>query len=148
MSKQISEGQRVTLRCCVRDAAGVLLDDGSRALVFVCGRQQVIGAMEQVLLGKEPGHTCRMELTPEQAYGPYRPELVFEAVRDNLPPGLDVQVGMDLSPGGAAGRFNLKVVALTERGAMLDGNHRYVGKHLVFDMEVLNVEPGTAASHA
>lgn len=141
MNRQISEGQQVTLRCCISDAAGVLLDDGSQALVFVCGKQQVIGAMEQALLGKEAGHTCQLALTPEQAYGPHRPELVFEAVRDNLPPGLDVRVGMDLSPGGSAGKFNLKVVALTERGAMLDGNHRYAGKHLVFDMKVLNVEP-------
>jgi FKBP-type peptidyl-prolyl cis-trans isomerase SlyD len=138
----------VTLRCSVSDMTGAVLDDGSQPLVFVCGRQQILNLLETALVGKEPGHTCRMELPPEQAYGLHRPELVFEAVRDNLPQGLDIQLGMDLSPGGTDGKFNLKVVALTERGAMLDGNHRYAGKHLVFDMEVLNVEPDVEVSHA
>ena len=127
---------------------GALLDDGSRPLVFVCGRQQVFDLLETALVGKEQGHTCRVELQPEQAYGLYRPELVFEAVRENLPSGLAIQPGMALSPGGSAGKFNLKVLALTERGAMLDGNHRYAGKHLVFDMEVLDVESDAEVSNA
>ena len=61
---------------------------------------------------------------------------------------MDIQIGMDLSPGGSAGKFNLKVVAQTERGAMLDGNHRFAGKHLSFDVEVIHVEPVTGARDA
>ena len=147
MKQQISNGSRVTVRCRVTDNTGTELDDGSKPLLLICGKQQVIPALEAALLGHQPGFMTRIALAPEQAYGMHRPELVFEAVRENLPPGLDIQPGMDLSPGGSAGRFNLKVVALTERGAMLDGNHRFAGKHLVFDMEVLSVEPVTQASH-
>jgi FKBP-type peptidyl-prolyl cis-trans isomerase 2 len=55
---------------------------------------------------------------------------------------------MHLSPGGSEGKFKLKVVSLTERGAMLDGNHPFAGKHLVFDVEVLAVEPAEGADHA
>ena len=55
---------------------------------------------------------------------------------------------MVLSPGGSAGKFALTVVSLTERGAMLDGNHRFAGKQLAFEVEVLSVEPRTGSSHA
>ena len=148
MSTQITDGSRVTLRCRVTDAAAEVLDDGNKPLVFVCGRQQVIAGLEERLKGKQAGFQGRIELSPDQAYGPYRKELVFEAVRENLPTDLDLQIGMDLSPGGSAGKFNLKVVALTERGAMLDGNHRFAGKSLVFDVEVLGVEPAAQVTHA
>ena len=143
MNTQITDGSRVTLRCRVTDAAAEVLDDGSKPLVFVCGKQQVIADLEEKLKGKEVGFQGRIELSPDQAYGLYRQELVFEAVRENLPTDLDIQIGMDLSPGGSAGKFNLKVVALTERGAMLDGNHRFAGKYLSFDVEVIHVEPAT-----
>ncbi|MDP2823414.1 MAG: FKBP-type peptidyl-prolyl cis-trans isomerase [Sulfuritalea sp.] len=142
MSMQIEDGSRVTLRCRVTDSAGAVLDEGSKPLVFVCGRQQVIAGLEARLRGREPGYRGRIDLAPEAAYGPYRQELVFEAVRENLPADMDIQPGMLLSPGGSDGKFQLKVVSLTERGAMLDGNHHYAGKHLIFEVEVLMVEPG------
>lgn len=148
MNMQIADGSRVTLRCCVTEASGEVLDDGRKPLVFVCGKQQVIAALEEALMGQEAGYQARIVLAPEQAYGLHRSELVFEAVRENLPPGLDIQPGMDLSPGGSAGKFSLKVLSLTERGAMLDGNHRFAGKSLVFDVEVLGVEPAAEVNHA
>lgn len=148
MATQITEGCRVTLRCRVADSAGEVLDDGSKPLVFVCGKQQVIAGLEDQLKGKEPGFQGRIELPPDQAYGPYRPELVFEAVRENLPENLNIQPGMQLSPGGGEGKFQLKVISLTEHGAMLDGNHPCAGKHLAFDVEVINVERNTEAGDA
>ncbi len=148
MNQQIAHGSRVTVRCRVTENTGTELDDGSKPLLFVCGKQQVISALEAALLGQEAGFQTRIALAPEQAYGLHRPELVFEAVRENLPPGLDIQPGMDLSPGGSEGKFNLKVVALTERGAMLDGNHRFAGKHLMFDLQVVGVEAPAELSHA
>ena len=148
MNMQIADGSRVTLRCRVTDAAEQVLDAGSKPMVFVCGKQQVITGLENSLRGKAPGFRGLISLSPEQAYGPYRPELVFEAVRENLPPYLEIEPGMNLSPGGSAGKFKLKVLALTERGAMLDGNHQFAGKHLVFDVEVIRVEPATDLNDA
>lgn len=148
MNAQIVDGSRVTLHCRVTDTAANVLDACSQRLVFVCGRQRIIAGLEDRLKGKKAGFQGRIELSPDQAYGHYRKELVFEAVRENLPANLDIQIGMDLSPGGSAGQFNLKVVALTERGAMLDGNHRFAGKHLTFEVEILRVEPATVLSDA
>lgn len=148
MSTPIAQGSRVTLKCRIVDSGGEVLDDGSEPLVFVCGRQQVVAGLEQQLRGRVPGYQGRIELEPAQAYGPYRRELVFEAVRENLPADLDIQPGMVLSPGGGEGKFQLKVISLTERGAMLDGNHRYAGKHLTFEVEVMAVEPGEVSANA
>ena len=137
---QIDQGKQVTVRCRVTDDTGALLDDDHKPFTFVCGKGQVITGLEKALEGKECGYRGTFDVAPEDAYGNYRTELVFEAVRENLPEGMDIRLGMNLSPGGSDGRFQLKVVALTEHGAMLDGNHPLAGKHLSFEVEVISVE--------
>ena len=138
---QVANGCRVTVTCKVADELGNILDDGSKPMTFAWGRGEVIPGLEKALEGKEPGWQGKFELTPEEAYGFYRPELVFEAVRENLPEGMDIQPGMNLYPGGGEGRFQLKVLSITEFGAMLDGNHPLAGKQLSFEVEVGGVEP-------
>lgn len=109
---------------------------------YVHGTGQMLPALEAALEGRRAGDALRVTLTPEQAYGPHRPELVFEAVRDNLPPGQALRVGMTLTPGGQRSKFSLKVVALTERGAMLDGNHPLAGRTVTWALHILTVTPG------
>lgn len=109
---------------------------------YVHGTGQMLPALEAALEGRRAGDALRVTLTPEQAYGPHRPELVFEVVRDNLPPGQALHVGMTLTPGGQRGKFSLKVVELTERGAMLDGNHPLAGRTVTWELRILTVTPG------
>ena len=78
MNTRITDGSRVTLRCRVTDAAAEVLDDGSKPLVFVCGKQQVIAGLEDKLSGKERGFRGHIELSPEEAYGPNTVSLVHE----------------------------------------------------------------------
>jgi FKBP-type peptidyl-prolyl cis-trans isomerase SlyD len=110
-------------------------------LHYVHGTGQMLPALESALEGRRAGDALSVTLTPEQAYGPHRPELVFEAVRENLPPGQAIRVGMTLTPGGQRGRFSLKVVGLTERGAMLDGNHPLAGRTMTWALRILDVQP-------
>jgi len=111
-------------------------------LSYVHGTGQMLPALEAALEGHRAGDAVSVTLTPEQAYGPHRPELVFEAIRDNLPPGQEIRVGMTLTPGGQRGRFSLKVVGLTERGAMLDGNHPLAGRTVTWEIRIQEVQPG------
>jgi len=148
MNSRIVPGSRVTLRCRVSNADGELVDDGSRPVVFVCGREAIIASIERAVIGNAVGFCTEFTLPPADAYGSHRPELVFEAVRENLPPDIDLQPGMQLHPGGTAGRFPLTVQSLTERGAMLDGNHPLAGKTLHFDIEVLAVEADAESADA
>ncbi len=137
---RITQGSQVTVRCRVMDDAGTLLDDGHKPFTFVCGKGQAIAGLERMLEGKESGHRGTFDVAPEGAYGVHRPELIFETMRENLPEGMDIQPGMNLTPGGSDGRFQLKVVSLTERGAVLDGNHPLAGRRLSFEVEVISVE--------
>lgn len=136
---------------CEITAEYVLTDeDGERLaastpetpLRYVHGTGQMLPALEAALEGRRAGDELIVTLTPEQAYGPHRPELVFEAVRENLPPGQEIRIDMTLAPGGQRGKFSLKVVGLTERGAILDGNHPLAGRTVTWHIKVLEVKAG------
>lgn len=136
---QVDMGSSVTVRCVVRDEAQNLIDAGEQSIQFTVGQGEVIAGIESAVIGLGCGGRVRFVCPPEQAYGPYRPELVFETIRENLPPGRELAPGMTLEPGGGSGRFQLKVLELTENGARLDGNHPLAGLTLQFDLEVVDV---------
>ncbi|MCL7940783.1 FKBP-type peptidyl-prolyl cis-trans isomerase [Halomonas sp. ATCH28] len=115
-------------------------------LRYIHGTGQMLAALETELAGHQAGDTPCVTLTPEQAYGPHRPELVFEAVRENLPPNMEIREGMTLTPGGQQGKFSLKVVGLTERGALLDGNHPLAGRTVTWEIRIREVRPGRQQS--
>lgn len=133
------QGCRVTVRFTVHDEAKNLVDPGERPVEFTIGNGEVIAGIERAVVGRQAGESFDFICKPKDAYGPYRPEMVFEAVRENLPLGLELFPGMMLEPGGGNGRFTLTVIELTENGARLDGNHPLAGKSLHFSLEVLDV---------
>lgn len=119
------------------DERGELLDSSEQSgpLRFIPGQGQVLPAIEAALLQLEVGQGTELHLSPEQAYGEHRPELVFEAVRENLPQDIDLTPGARLYSGtGNTQAFQLRVLHLTEQGAMLDGNHPLAGKSLYAEL--------------
>jgi FKBP-type peptidyl-prolyl cis-trans isomerase 2 len=132
-------GCRVVARSIVRDEAGCVIDAGDRPFRFTVGQYDAIAGIERAVVGHRAGDRLQFVCRPEDAYGAHRPELVFEAPRENLPAELELIPGTLLSPGGSDGRFHLKVLELTESGARLDGNHLLAGKTLFFDLEIVEV---------
>lgn len=136
---QVTAGCQVVLRGVARNTDGEILLADERPYRFTVGRGETIAGIERAVIGHRAGDHLRFICSPEDAYGPHRPELVFEAVRTNLPPDLELTPGALLSPGGSEGRFHLKVLELTEHGARLDGNHPLAGQTLHFDLEIIEV---------
>lgn len=132
-------GSRVVLRGVARNENGDIVLADERPYRFILGRDEAIAGIERAVIGCRAGERLRFACPPEDAYGPHRPELVFEAVRENLPMDVDLAPGMMLSPGGSDGRFHLKILELTENGVRLDGNHPLAGLTLHFDLEIVEV---------
>jgi FKBP-type peptidyl-prolyl cis-trans isomerase SlyD len=143
---EITKDAVVTASYRFTDASGELVDSSERngPMIYLHGRASVLPAIEAALAGHNAGYRTSLTLQPEQAFGAHRPELVFEAIRENLPPNLDLKPGMPLFSGsGDRPAFQLRVIELTERGALLDGNHPLAGKTLHVELEVRDVRPAT-----
>lgn len=140
----ITRGARVTAVYTLRDEDGNLIECSADTapLEYVHGQGTILRGIERALEGRAPGERLSLRLAPEEAFGPHRPELVFEAARANLPPGLAIAPGVEMFSGmGDRPAFSLRVVRETEDGALLDGNHPLAGKVLKVELEILEVSP-------
>lgn len=102
---------------------------------YVQGQKQVIPALEQALVGLKPGETKRVELTADQAFGPYDASKKTTVARNELPSGARTGTVLQNREGKP-----FTVVELSDNAAVVDYNHPLAGKRLVFDVKVLKVE--------
>lgn len=102
---------------------------------YIQGRHEVLPALEQALTGMTPGEKKRVDLPPDQAFGPYDEKKKLTISRDQLPS--DLRPGTVLrNPEGQP----FTVVELSDSNAVVDYNHPLAGKHLVFDVKIIDVQ--------
>ena len=110
-------------------------------LQFTIGEGQLIPGFEQAVVGMSPGESKTVEIPADEAYGPYREELVMVVDRDQLPEDLQPEVGQQLQIRQPDGQTILvKVIDVSESSVTLDANHPLAGKDLTFDIELVEVK--------
>lgn len=108
-------------------------------LEFIIGEGMVIPGFENAVIGMNEGETKNISLHPEEAYGPYRNDLVFVVGRSMVPPDIDPQVGMGLQVRSPKGIINVIITDVSNNTITLDGNHPLAGKELNFEVKLLNI---------
>ncbi|WP_155999689.1 FKBP-type peptidyl-prolyl cis-trans isomerase [Thioalkalivibrio sulfidiphilus] len=146
---KIETGSLVTLTCHVsddetgEDLHPILNLDPGETLRYLHGKTTPpVPGLAQALQGLEAGFEGVVTIPPVLAFGDYRPELVFEAVRENLP-DVPLEPGQPLYTRGQTGVFSLRVVRLTDKGAILDGNHPLAGRTLRMTVKIMEVRMAT-----
>lgn len=101
----------------------------------------VIPGFDAAVTGLAPGETVTKTIPVEEAYGPYRDEMVADIEKENIPADFELAVGQRLEmqvPNGEA-----MAVTITDiKGNMvtLDGNHPLAGQDLTFELELVSIE--------
>lgn len=135
----------VSLHYTLTDDHGLLLDSsrGRDPLAYLHGHGHIIQGLEAALEGCEVGFSKSVQVPPANAYGEYDPKAVFEAPRDQFPPGEDIKPGMQVQAESPQGIVNFTVVSANDQAVTLDANHPLAGKTLNFEVEVLEVREAT-----
>jgi FKBP-type peptidyl-prolyl cis-trans isomerase SlyD len=135
----------VSIHYTLKNDSGEVLDSssGREPLSYLHGHGNIVPGLEQALEGTAAGHRSQVAVEPAQGYGEANPDLVFEAPREHFPADLKLEEGARVYGEGPQGRVTFRVRQLTEKGAMLDGNHPLAGIRLHFDVEVVEVRPAT-----
>jgi len=136
------QGDTVRVHYTGRLEDGTVFDTslGRDPIEFVLGAGQVIAGFEEAIVGMSPGESKVVKVLAEQAYGPYRPELVVEINRNEVPPELDLEVGLQLVLRQPEGQLiPVTVTELSESMVTLDANHPLAGQDLTFDIQLIAV---------
>jgi len=142
-SEQVAQdGDKVAVHYTGTLDDGTVFDSsvGRAPLEFIIGAGEMIPGFDKAVRGMKVGQTKKVTLSPDEAYGPYDPNLIFMAVRDEL--GLEVQVGQQLRLQTKSGQTVIATVTqVTEENITVDANHALAGKELTFEIELIKIEP-------
>lgn len=102
---------------------------------FVPGDHELLPNLEIALTGMKEGETKRVELSSDEAFGPYEAAKQVEVNKDRLPE--DAEPGMVLATEDGT---PCVLVDVAETMATIDFNHPLAGKSVVIDVRILNVK--------
>ena len=141
MSKP-TQGQTVSVEYTGRLKDGTVFDsnvDGN-PLQFKIGEQQVIPGFEQAVVDLGIGESTETTITPENAYGERRNDLILEFGKEQFPDDVTPEVGMQVQLSGPQGQpIPATIAAVADETVTLDANHRLAGQTLIFDIKLLAV---------
>jgi peptidylprolyl isomerase len=100
----------------------------------------VIPGFENGIVGMNEGDSKTIPIPAGEAYGEYNENLVAVVPRSQVPPEMELSIGMILqvrSPEGDLARAMVRDIAETE--VTLDLNHPLAGQDLVFEVGLVKV---------
>ncbi len=113
-------------------------------LEFTLGGGEMIPGFDRAVTGMEPGQKIEVTLEPEDAYGQHDDELVFQVDRALM--AGEPAVGLHVSVVTPEGPVQAVISDMDDEYCEVDFNHELAGKKLVFEIELLEVEPGDGAT--
>lgn len=129
----------------LKNSQGDLLDasEPSQPMPFMEGKQQIIPALEAVMVKMNEGDKQSVKLAAKDAYGEFRKEMIMEVPKEELA-HIKLELGAHLQ---LQLEKQMKVVKVTKIGdthITLDGNHPLAGVDLDFDVEIVLIRQATA----
>lgn len=141
-SSVVEEGKQVTIEYTLSLDDGTAVDGnvGGEPFVYQHGQGQLPPALEQELAGLKVNDTKEIRLSPEEGFGPVNPD-AFQNIAPEAIPEEGRKVGTVLMASDPSGNQRpVRVHEVHPDRIVLDFNHPLAGKHLNFDVRVLDVE--------
>lgn len=142
---KIAVNKVVTAHYTLFDDKGEMLETShnSQPLTFMQGSGMLIKGFEAAVEGKTENDSFSFNVKPEDGYGEFRDDLVFELPKYRLAEIPELEVGMALRMETPNGAMIVRVTDIDDDKVSLDGNHPLAGVELRFDVEVLEVRDPT-----
>jgi FKBP-type peptidyl-prolyl cis-trans isomerase 2 len=105
------------------------------------GEGLLLEPVEQALVGMAPGDRKTVRLTPDEAFGPYREDLLCEVPRAKLSEVVEPQPGMlvqVIAPGKGCPAQGVIVDLVGDHAVVIDGNHQLAGETLVYELQCID----------
>lgn len=140
----VSQNTVVSLSYELYDSDGKLIEKAESPLEYLHGGYSgIFPLVEKALDGKAVGDTCRVRLTPADAFGEYDAELVRIEARDRFPETVDVGMQFQGESSGNGETIVYTVTDIADGKVVVDGNHPLAGQTLNFECIIAAVRAAT-----
>lgn len=141
MSKA-KNGDTVTVHYTGRLEDGTVFDSSveREPLQFTLGQNMVVAGFEQGVEGMAVGETKEITISPEDGYGEHNQELTVQVARQQMPPEIELELGLMLEVPLEDGSSQRVIVSdFDDEQVTLDGNHPLAGKTMIFDLNLVEI---------
>lgn len=137
------KGDTVRVNYTGRSEDGTVFESsvGLAPLEFTIGSDEVVQGFEDAVLGMHPGEKKTVTVQPEEGFGMYDEDLVFEVDKEELPQGFMPQVGMDFEMVDDEGReVSGTIIEISPGSILIDTNAPLAGKAVIYEIELLEIK--------
>lgn len=139
----VGEGTSVTLFFSLSLENGDIVDSNFEAkpATFTVGDGSLLPGFEQALFGLKSGAKEQIVIPPEKGFGQPNPNNIQSVDRESFAE-MELAEGLVVSFADPAGGELPGVIAsFDEQEVQVDFNHPLAGRSIVFEVEILSVEP-------
>ncbi|SHI45940.1 FKBP-type peptidyl-prolyl cis-trans isomerase SlyD [Fibrobacter sp. UWP2] len=163
----IEDKTKVSIAYTLKELNGRILEEvpAKFPFVYIHGYNNIIPGLETALLGRKLGEKFSVEIPANLGYGLYRKDLLIQVPKEELQEVGELWLGMelemfmdndirefqlpdtadefcdDLNLDGEDESDGIYIVKEIYKDTVLvDGNHPFAGKDLIFDVEVVGIE--------
>lgn len=147
MTDTVSKDCAVAMHYVLRDDAGSVIDQSPEGepLWYLHGHENIVPGLESALTGLAVGDHKKVTVSPEEGYGVREEEMVLKVPRDQLPPELTPEVGMELGMDTEDGHhMSVRVAEVHEGHVILDANHELADVTLHFEVMIDSVRKASS----
>ena len=138
----IHQGSVVSFDYTLSDQDGKVLEtsQGKQPMTYTHGKGEIIPGLEKELSGMKAGEEKKVQVKPEDGYGPINPQAFQEVPKEKLPPEA-LKVGTVLMAQGPQGQgIPVRVHEIKDTTVIMDFNHPMAGKTLSFDVKITEIK--------
>ena len=140
--QQVKSGDTVSVHYHGKLTDGSTFDssEGREPLQFTVGQGQVIKGFDDALVDMIVGDKKTVQIPVNDAYGERRDDMLMEYPKNDFPPDMKPEAGMQLQMSDNQGNvFPVVIAEVLEDAVVLDANHPLAGQDLVFDIELVSI---------
>jgi len=141
MNKVVEANSLVTLnyRISMENGQPLISTFEGQPATLQLGANEMMPTLEQCFIGLEEGSEKKFTLTPEQAFGPHREELIEIVARKHMPEeDIEPMSVMEFTaPDGS--RYSGLVREIDQEKAVIDFNHPLAGKTIHLEVQIIGV---------
>ncbi|MCM8776435.1 MAG: FKBP-type peptidyl-prolyl cis-trans isomerase, partial [Candidatus Omnitrophica bacterium] len=138
----IEYGKKVKLHYVLKvDGEVVDSTPEGEPFVYVHGKDDIVPGLSKALENHQAGDSFQVTVQPEDGFGKIDPRARLIVYKKHLPKDIDLSIGTELTTQNEQGeKVTGRIIEIQDRSIILDTNHPYAGKKLVFDVKVLDVQ--------
>ena len=137
-----NRGKKVQIRYIGTLDDGTVFDARSsedEPLAFICMSGMVIAGLDKAVENMKVGEIYDIRISPEDAYGPFRDDLIEKIPYGDFPNAENLPIGRTIYIRDDADVFPARVVGIENGTITFDRNHPLAGQYLNFKVELLKV---------